>query len=115
MFEKIVYRELIIKYTNDDKNTNNDDEIENNLDNFIKDTEGKKYSFNYCNKILCCKKIKDYEKNKEWSKCSGFFCSQLVAAAYMYLNILKMEQCSDQYLPGNFLILYKVLLQKIVN
>jgi len=55
-----------------------------------------------CNKLFCYGKPKMYEKNNDWSRAKGFYCSSLVAAAYMYSGIMKIEHCSGKYRPGFF-------------
>jgi len=52
-----------------------------------------------CDK-LCCGKTKEYEINNEWERCKGFFCSQLVSAGLMKLNIINVSKGAGKYLPG---------------
>lgn len=99
LYDKIVYRELIYKCDDSERSVIHD-KIKESCDNFIKDTQKKKYVFSCC--ALCCSRKKDYEEKNEWTKSKGFFCSQLVAAAYSYCGIIKYTKSSKKYLPGYF-------------
>ena len=100
LYDKMVYRELIINMEEKQK-LKYEEELIENCDLFIKETEKKKYTLSCCGGI-CCSKKKEFEKNNEWSKSDGFFCSQLVAAAYIKCNILKYYKGTGNFLPGNF-------------
>lgn len=99
LYDKIVYRELIYNTSEKEKSVTQD-KLKESCDIFVKDTLRKKYRFSCCS--LCCAKRKDYESNNEWGKSKGFFCSQLVAAAYSYCGILNINKSSKKYLPGSF-------------
>ena len=45
---------------------------------------------------------KSNERHNNWDKSKGFFCSQLVAAAYLNMGILSYEKATANYLPGKF-------------
>lgn len=99
LYERISLRKLIIK-----NKENEDDvieEIEFKIVDFIKRIEKKPYRLSI-NKILCVGNPKQYEKNNEWEKCKGFYCSQLVAAAYMYCGIMEIKYGAGKYKPGHF-------------
>lgn len=123
-YEKIVYRKLMINiedmceyiskkgpdnleffnyYTTDSMSHN---EIKNKfyrilnqkLNIFIKDNKNAKYDFSVC-KFLC--------KSKKTPNChnlnrNSYFCSELVAAVYMYCDIMSKEFDPFDYLPGDF-------------
>jgi hypothetical protein len=99
LYDKIVFRELIYN-TSEEEKALTQEKLKESCDTFIKDTQKKKYRFSCCS--LCCAKRKDYESKNEWGKSKGFFCSQLVAAAYSYCGILKINKSSKKYLPGSF-------------
>jgi hypothetical protein len=95
----MVYRELIIKME-DKQKRKFENELQEKCDSFLKETEKKKYELSCC--ALCCARKREYEKNNDWSKSKGFFCSQLVAAAYLKFNIIKYTKGTGYYLPGSF-------------
>jgi hypothetical protein len=99
LYDKLVYRELIYGSNQEEKDALQE-KLKESCDLFIRDTERKKYVFSCC--ALCFSRKKDYEHRNEWNKSKGFFCSQLVAAAYFYFGILKNNQSSIKYLPGSF-------------
>jgi hypothetical protein len=99
LYDKMVYRELLIEMDEKRKKAF-EEEMKENCDNFVKETQKKKYILSCCS--LCCPSKKDYEYKNEWSKSDGFFCSQLVAAAYLKCGIMKLNKGSNYYLPGNF-------------
>ena len=37
----------------------------------------------------------------QWSECKGFYCSQLVSAGLMKLNVIHITKGAGKYLPGN--------------
>jgi len=99
LYDKMVYREL--KVNMEDKQKKKFlDEIETNCDLFIKETQRKRYYLN-CLNFFCGKK-KEYENKNDWAQADGFFCSQLVAAAYLKCNILKNKNGAGAFFPGSF-------------
>lgn len=98
IYEKIVYRELII---NSPQKDNIQSEIEKKTETFIQSTNRKKYNLNVCSIICCTKKI-DYEKRNQWGQSKGFTCSSLLAAAYINLNVIPYQKDTSSYLPGQF-------------
>lgn len=111
LYERIVFRKLIVNTADSpecDDQIEEDlmDEIEVKLFDFIKITEKKPYRLS-CDKLFCASKPKAYEVNDDWSKAKGFYCSQLVAAAFMHAGIMKIETCSGRYLPGSFAVTKK--------
>jgi hypothetical protein len=121
-YEKISYRELkinledMIQYihnngSNDDRKKYNIEsisanEIKNNfyqimnkkLEMFIKNNKNKEYDFPYCK--YCWKPKKS--KNEGNMNRTAYFCSELVAAVYMFCNIMSKEYDPMDYLPGAF-------------
>ncbi len=109
-YDKMVYRELIIDAQGEEKEKIQK-ELQANAELFHKETTRKNYTLNCCN-IICTKK-KAYEENNEWGKSDGFFCSQLVAAAYLRCGILTYDKGTGFYLPGSFSQSHKnMILQK---
>jgi len=64
----------------------------------LEKTKGSRYRLP-CS-IICCQGKKTYERFNDWGKAKGFYCSQLVAAAYMNMGIIKYDKSSASYLPG---------------
>ena len=100
LYDKITFRQLIV-----DKEKINVQEFEKNKEikctEFIKMTKGMKYTLSGCG--FCCKcNMKKYGKDKKWGEYKGYFCSQLVAAAYNHMRLLTDEIDIGYYLPGSF-------------
>lgn len=74
--------------------------MEDNLQQYLIQTKDKKYVLS--SSIICCPGKKEHEQKNEWNQSEGFFCSQLVAAAYMKMGIIKYEKSSLRYFPGSF-------------
>jgi hypothetical protein len=106
LYEKMVFRKLIFK-RDDDKKDEFIKKFDKNLNEFIdvsnfiitQSTKGKPYRLT-CNK-LCCSKARTYEVSNNWGECKGFYCSQLVSAGLMKLNVIGVTKGAGQYLPGN--------------
>jgi len=75
-------------------------ELSNKLEEFLLKTKNAKYRLPLS--IICCPGKKSYERFNNWEKSKGFFCSQLVAAAYLNMGILSYEKATANYLPGKF-------------
>lgn len=123
-YEKIVYRKLVINiedmceyickkgeensefYNNDVVESMSHNEIKNifykilnqKLNNFIKNNKNAKYEFSVC-KYLCKSKKTPFNQNL---KRNSYFCSELVAAVYMFCNIMSKKFDPFNYLPGDF-------------
>ena len=126
-YEKISYRKLNIRiedmiqyihnnnfdeYENIDNNDNYNienislNEIKNKfyqiinkkLEIFIQKNLKLKYDFPYC-KYFCKPKKNKYKPNMNRT---SYFCSELVAAVYMFCNIMSKEYDPNDYLPGHF-------------
>lgn len=135
LYEKIVFREIIVDeeyfdsdqfksslIDNKDKDKKNDndsiysynegiiskkkynskyEEIKDSIHEFVKITEHKEYRLS-CDKLFCYCQPKKYEVEKKWNECKGFYCSQLVAGAFMHSEIMKTNNGAGKYLPGSF-------------
>lgn len=98
LYEKMVYRELIIELPEKEKIQEN---INKKVLEFVDLTQYKKYRLKGCG--LCFAEVmKEYEKKNEWDKSKGFFCSQLVAGAYYMAGIMPYVSDTRAYLPGAF-------------
>lgn len=98
LYEKMVYRPLIIKAVNEKEKR---ETIQKKIEEFIATTEGKPYRLKACG--LCCKlNSKEYERQNDWTKAKGFFCSQLAVASYLNAGIIKYNSDTRSYLPFNF-------------
>jgi hypothetical protein len=100
LYDKMSFRQLII-----DIEKINVIEFQKNIEikcnEFIKMTKGLKYTLSGCG--FCCKcSMKKYGKDKKWGEYKGYFCSQLVAAAYNHMGLLTDEIDIGYYLPGSF-------------
>lgn len=98
LYEKMVYRKLIINLPDQEKVKI---DIYAKANQFINETLGKEYRLKGCG-ICFVESMKDFEKNNEWSKSKGFFCSQLVAAAFYKCGIMPYDYDSRHFLPGAF-------------
>jgi hypothetical protein len=74
--------------------------VKEKLDDFLFETKDKDYKLPL--NIICCPSKKDFEEKNNWSNSKGFFCSQLIAAAYFKIGVLKYDKCSLRYFPGDF-------------
>ena len=70
------------------------------MDDFLLKTKDKNYALPVS--IICCPNKKVFEEKNDWKNSKGFFCSQLVAAAYLNMGILDYDRCSLKYFPGSF-------------
>ena len=101
LYEKMVFRQLILdKFIIENKNEFYE-ELNKNVDEFINSTKGKGYSLKDIQ--LCCHgKMKEHQRENKWDKQHGFFCSQLVAAAYHKCGLISDNINAGHYLPGTF-------------
>ena len=72
------------------------DYLNKNINDFIKHTEYKKYSFSKIG-YLCNSRMRKNTINRK-----GYSCSELVAACYYYSGIITDKLEATNYLPGNF-------------
>lgn len=100
-YDKFVYRRLNIEEKDIQKKKIIEDNIENNLKQFIKDVSNKHYYISIF-KILCKGRPKEFEIKGEWGKAFGFSCSSFIAALYSKLGFIKLENTVHSYLPGDF-------------
>ena len=101
LYEKIVYRELVINIDNEMERKQMREVIERKAEGFLKKTHGKDYHLSLCS-ILCCSKEKEYEKENKWEESKGFSCSSLLSGAYLNMGIIKYDKDIDTSLPGDF-------------
>jgi hypothetical protein len=95
----MVYRRLTID--DEDNEEEIQSSIQKNCEEFVKVTQGKKYSINFCS--VCCKvQPTQKEKDQKWHEIKSFFCSQLLAGAYLKCGITSFEYKTTSYLPGAF-------------
>ena len=100
-FDKICYRRLNIEEKNYEKNIEIQENIENITEKFMAEVMNKKYYLSICN-ILFKGKPKKYEIDGEWEKADGYSCSSLVAALYIKLGVVKLENSVHCIKPGDF-------------
>ena len=102
LYDKMVYRKLLINVDNDDERKKIRTNIENKFYTFLNETDKvKKYSLKFCS-IMCGSEPTETQKNNEWKKKKGFSCSSLIAAAYLSMNIINYVKNVNEILPGNF-------------
>lgn len=101
LYDKIVYRELIINTDNEDEKKQLREMIETKAEIFLNKTEGKNYHLSLCS-ILCCSKEKEYERKNMWEQSKGFSCSSLITGAYLNMGIVEYSKDIDTVLPGDF-------------
>jgi hypothetical protein len=95
----MVYRRLLID--DEDNYEQLQEKIQKQCEDFVNETQGKKYSINFCS--VCCKiKPTQKEKDHKWHEIKSFFCSQLLAGAYLKCGIMSFEYKTTSYLPGAF-------------
>mmetsp|Transcript_29375 Transcript_29375/g.29105 ORF Transcript_29375/g.29105 Transcript_29375/m.29105 type:complete len:125 (-) Transcript_29375:3-377(-) len=94
LYNRLVYRQL---------HTERSNEMLMEIENFIKAVKGMKYN------ISPRKLIRNKEDN---SKKQGFFCSELVAAAYKSIGLLPEKPPASKYWPGDFSEKKKIQLLK---
>eukprot|EP00826_Nyctotherus_ovalis_P010845 TRINITY_DN12834_c0_g2_i10.p2 TRINITY_DN12834_c0_g2~~TRINITY_DN12834_c0_g2_i10.p2 ORF type:complete len:146 (+),score=35.79 TRINITY_DN12834_c0_g2_i10:989-1426(+) len=86
----VVYRKLMYKL---------DEEAQGKFKRRLIEIIGKKYHLNMWN---LWRKYSVRDSIKQIPKDKGYFCSELVAALYKFLEILPPEICSSHYWPGSF-------------
>ena len=101
IFKKIVLRRLNIE----EKDPKKVAEIRNNIDEktrtFIQKIYKKEYEMSLL-KMAFSRKPEEYEIKGEWEKGSGYCCSALNAAFYVYNGIMKLEKSVHSMRPGDF-------------
>ena len=101
LYEKMVFRKLILDKLIIDNKNEFYEELNRNVNEFINSTKGKQYSLKDIQ--LCCHgKMKEHQRENKWDKQHGFFCSQLVAAAYHKCGLISDNINAGHYLPGTF-------------
>ena len=101
IFKKIVLRRLNIE----EKDPNKVREIRKNIDEktktFIEKIHKKEYEMSLL-KMAFSRKPEQYEIDGEWEKGTGYCCSALNAAFYVYCGIMKLEKSVHSVRPGDF-------------
>ena len=100
-FKRICYRRLNIEEKNNAKKLKIQENIDNITEQFMNDMYDKKYYLSFCN-LLFKGNPKQYEINGEWEKAEGFSCSSLIAALYIKLGIMKLNNTIHSIKPGDF-------------
>ena len=101
IFKKIVLRRLNIEEKDPKKLTEIRNNIEENTKTFIKKILKKEYEMSLL-KMAFSAKPEEYEIKGEWEKGSGYCCSALNAAFYVYNGIMKLEKSVHSIRPGDF-------------
>ena len=101
IFKKIVLRRLNIEEKDPKKLIEIRNNIEENTKTFIKKILKKEYEMSLL-KMAFSAKPEEYEIKGEWEKGSGYCCSALNAAFYVYNGIMKLEKSVHSIRPGDF-------------
>ena len=101
LYEKMVFRKLILDKLIIENKNEFYEELNKNVNEFIESTKGKQYSLKEI-QICCHGKMKEHQRQNKWDKQHGFFCSQLVAAAYHKCGLISDDINAGHYLPGTF-------------
>ena len=101
IFKKIVLRRLNIEEKDPKKVIEIRNNIEERTKSFIEKVLKKDYEMSLL-KMAFSFKPEEYEKNGEWEKGTGYCCSALNAAFYIYNGIMKLEKSVHSIRPGDF-------------
>ena len=101
MFKKIALRRLNIEEKDPKKVAEIRQNIEERSKDFIKKILKKEYEMSLL-KMAFSAKPQEYEINGEWEKGTGYCCSALNAAFYIYNGIMKLEKSVHSIRPGDF-------------
>lgn len=110
LYEKIVYRRLNLHIeegselllTDREEKGSLIDDTERKIIEYIQTTEKMPYRLT-CTDIFCKGGPGQKEKNREWNKMKGYYCSSLVAGAYIHSGILcSSNKSATKYLPEHF-------------
>lgn len=101
LYDRMVYRELIIDTDSKENKDKMKKEIETKADEYLNQTQGKNYSLSFCS-IICGSSKQTFEENNEWDKSPGFSCSALLTGAYVKMGIIKYFADSRSILPGKY-------------
>ena len=101
MFKKIALRRLNIEEKDPKKVAEIRQNIEERSKDFIKKILKKEYEMSLL-KMAFSAKPQEYEIKGEWEKGTGYCCSALNAAFYIYNGIMKLEKSVHSIRPGDF-------------
>ena len=101
IFKKIVLRRLNIEEKDPKKVKEIRKNIEEKTKVFIEKINKKEYEMSLL-KMAFSRKPEQYEINGEWEKGTGYCCSALNAAFYVFCGIMKLEKSVHSMRPGDF-------------
>ena len=101
IFKKIVLRRLNIEEKDPEKVLEIRNNIEERTKTFVQKILKKEYEMSLLKMAFSCKP-EEYEINGEWEKGTGYCCSALNAAFYIYNGIMKLEKSVHSIRPGDF-------------
>ena len=101
LYEKMVYRELIIKAENETIRENILNELNEKVDFYVRETHGKDYKMYICS-IICGSTQKKSQRQNKWKNKPGFICSSLVMGAYLSMGLCEYKKNVNEILPGYF-------------
>ena len=101
LYEKIVYRELIINENDINLKKNILKDLDKKIDIYMNKTKGKKYQMKLF-PLLCGSSKKKYQEENKWNLKEGFICSSLIMGAYLQMGICDYLKNINGIFPGDF-------------
>ena len=101
LYEKIVYRELIINESDINLKKNIQKDLDKKIDIFMTQTKGKKYQMKLF-PLLCGSSKQKYQEENKWNLKEGFICSSLIMGAYLQMGICDYLKNINGIFPGDF-------------
>ena len=101
VYDKIVYRRLIIEGSSETEVKKLQREIEIKTQEYVDETNKKGYLLSVC-PVICWKGPREFEKNNQWKHSKGFSCSGLLTGAYYKMGVMEITQDTRAILPGHY-------------
>ena len=101
LYEKMVYRELIINENDQKIKDKIQKELDDKIDIYMSQTQGKKYQMKLF-PLICGSSKKSYQNENKWNEKEGFICSSLIMGAYLQMGICDYIKNINGIFPGDF-------------
>ena len=101
LYEKIVYRELIIEENDINIKNKIQIDLDNKIDIYMNLKKRKKYQMKLC-PLICGSGKRDYQNENKWNEKEGFICSSLIMGAYLQMGICDYVKNINGIFPGDF-------------
>ena len=101
LYEKIVYRELIIEENDINKKRRIQIDLDEKIDIYMNQTQGKKYQMKLC-PLICGSGKRSSQNENKWNEKEGFICSSLIMGAYLQMGICEYIKNINGIFPGDF-------------